>query len=63
MHLSTDNMFHGCNRVVENSDILLQIEKVVESNDGDLACHVFSLQDAVAHVALSDPSGILTIEK
>ena len=63
MHLSTDNTLHGCGRAVEKSDILLQIEKVAESNDGDLTYHVFSLQDAVAHLVLSDPSGILTIEK
>lgn len=43
--------------------MLLQIEKVAETSDGDLTCHVFILEDEVAHVATSDPSGILTIEK
>ena len=60
---STDNTLHGSDRAEEKSDILLQIEKVPESNDGYLVCHVFSLKDAVAHLAVSDPSGILTIEK
>ena len=66
---SSDNTLHGSGRAVEKSGILLQIEKVVESNDtesnesNDLTCHVFSLEEAVTHLAVSDPSGILTIEK
>ena len=66
---SSDNTLHGSGRAVEKRGILLQIEKVVESNDSesnesnDLTCHVFSLEEAVAHLAVSDPSGILTIEK
>ena len=60
---STDNTFHGSGRVVEKSDILLQIEKVAESNAGDLTCHEFSFEDAVAHLAVTNPSRILTIEK
>ena len=60
---STDNTLHGSGRAVEKSDILLQIEKAAESSDGDLSCHVFSLEDAVAHLAVSNPSGILTIEQ
>ena len=62
-HWSTDNTLHGSSRAVEKSGILLQIEKVAESNDGDLTCRVFSLENAVSHLAVSDPSGILTIEK
>ena len=61
--LSTDNTLHGSGRALEKSGILLQIEKVAESNDGDLSCHVFSLEDAATHLAVSNPSGILTIEK
>ena len=60
---STDNTLHGSGRVVEKSGILLQIEKVPETSNGDLTCYVFSLEDAVAHISVTDPSGILTIEK
>ena len=42
---------------------LLQLEKASERNDSDLTCYVFNLEDAVAHLAVSDSSGILTIEK
>ena len=52
---SIDNTLHG--------SILLQIEKTPETNGGDLMCYVFSLEDAVAHLSVTDPSGILTIEK
>ena len=60
--LSTDNTLHGSGRTVEKSGILLQIEKVPEAR-GDLTCYVFSLEDAVAHLSVADPSSILTIEK
>ena len=60
---STDNMLHGRGRAVEKRGILLQIEKVAESNYGNFICHVFSLEDAVAHLAVSDHSRILIIEK
>ena len=60
---STDNTLHGSGRAVEKSEILLQIEKVAESNAGDLTCHVFSLEDAVVHLEVTNPSGVLTIEK
>ena len=46
---------------MEKSDILLQIEKAAETSD--LTCYVFSLEDAVAHLAVTNPSRILTIEK
>ena len=58
----TDNTLHGSSRTVEKSGILLQIEKTPEARD-DLTCYVFSLEDAVAHISVTDPSGILTIEK
>ena len=60
---STDNTLHDSGRVMEKSGILLQIEKVPEASNGDLTCYVFSLEDAVAHVSVTDPSGILTNEK
>ena len=60
---STDNTLRGSGRTVEKSGILLQIEKVSEASNGDLTCYVFSLEDAVAHLSVTDTSGILTIEK
>ena len=60
---STDKTLHGSGRIVEKSGILLQIEKVPETSDGDLTCYVFSLEDAVTQLRATDPSGILTIEK
>ena len=60
---STGNTLHGSGRAVEKSDLLLQIEKVPEASDGDLMCYMFSLEDAVPHLSVTDPSGILTIEK
>ena len=60
---STDNTLHGSGRELEKSGILLQIEKVPEASNGDLTGYVFSLEDAVAHLSFTDPSGILNIEK
>ena len=60
--LSTDNTFHGSGRAVEKNGILLQIEKAADTTGGDLTCHVFSLEDAVAHLSFTNPNGILTIE-
>ena len=60
---STDNTLHVSGKTVEKSGILLQIEKVPETSNGDLTCYVFSLEDAVAHLSINDPSSILTIEK
>ena len=59
---SIDNTLHGSCRTVEKSGILLQIEKVPKASS-DLTCHVFSLEDTVAHLNVTDPSGFLTIEK
>ena len=61
-HLSTDNTLHGSGRTVEKSGILFQIEKVRQVS-GDVTCYVFSFEGAVAHLNVTDPSGILTIEK
>ena len=60
---STDNTLHSSGRTAEKSGILLQIEKVPETSGDDLTCYVFSLEDAVTHLNVTDPSGILTIEK
>ena len=60
---STDNTYHSSGRAVEKSGILLQIEKAPEASNGDLTCYVFSLEDAMAHLSVPDPSRILTIEK
>ena len=50
MYFSTDNTFHSSGVAVEKCGILLQIEKVADSNDGDRTCHMFSLEKAVAHL-------------
>ena len=60
---STDNTLHGSSRTVEKSGILLQIEKLPEASNGDLTCYVFSLEDVITHLSVTDPSSILTIEK
>ena len=60
---STDNTLYGSRRIVEKSSILLQIEKAPEANNGDLTCYIFSLEDALAHLSVNDPDGILTVEK
>ena len=60
---STDNTLHGSGMAVKKSGILLQIEKAPEASNGDLTCYVFSLEDEVAYVSVTDPSEILTIEK
>ena len=59
---SIDNTLRDSGRVVEKRGLLLQIEKAPEIS-GDLTCYVFSLEDAVAHLSVTNPSGILTIEK
>ena len=60
---STDNTLLGSGRTVEKSGILLQIEKVPETSNGDLTCYVFSLEYAMVHLSVTNLSGILTIEK
>ena len=60
---SINNTLHGSGRAVEKSGILLQIEKALESSGGELTCYIFSLEDAVAHLSVTDPNGILTTEK
>ena len=60
---STDNTLHNSDRAVEKSGILLQIKKASEASNGDLTCYVFNLEDAVAQLSVTNPSGNLTIEK
>ena len=60
---STDRNLHGSGRIVEKRGIVLQIEKTPEAGHGDLMCYVFSLEDAMVHLSVTDPSSILTIEK
>ena len=55
------NTLHSSGRA-EKSGILLQIEKAPEAS-GDLMCSVFSLEDAVAHLSVTNSCGILTVEK
>lgn len=43
--------------------MLFQSEKVAKTNDGDLTCHILSVEDAVAYMEISNPSRILTVEK
>ena len=58
---SIDNKLHGSGRA-EKSGILLQIEKVPEAS-GDLMCYVFTLEDAVDNLSVTNSCGILTVEK
>ena len=41
----------------------LYFNKASEASGGELMCYAFSLENAVAHLSVTDPSGILTIEK
>ena len=59
---STDNTLHGSGRIV-NKGIKLQIEKASETSDGDLMCYVFSFENALAHLSVTNRSDILTIGK
>ena len=61
--LSADNTLHGSGRTVEESGILLQIERAPETSNGDLTCYVFNLENAVTRLSVTNPSSILTIEK
>ena len=53
---STDDTPHGSGRAVEKSDMLLQIEKSAEPSNDDL-------EDVAAYLAVTNHSGILTLEK
>ena len=57
---STNNILNGSGRAVEKSGILLQIKK---ASGVDLKCYVFSLEDVEVYLSVTNPSGILTIEK
>ena len=60
---STNNTLHDSGRAVEKRGILRQIKKAPETRCGHITSYVFILEDAVAHLCVTDPSGILTIEK
>ena len=60
--LSIDNTLHCSGRRVKKS-MLLQIGKGPKASGCDHTCYVFSLEDAVAHLNVTNSSGILTIEK
>ena len=60
---STDNTLHGSGMALDKSSILLHIGKAPEASNGDLTRYVFSFEDAFGHLSITDPSGILTIEK
>ena len=59
---SIESTLHGNDSVIEQG-IILQIEKASEAGGGDHMCYVFNLEDAVAHINVTDPDGILTTEK
>ena len=59
---SIDNTLHGSSRAVGKSGTLLQIKKAPEASS-DLMCCMFRLEDAVAHLSVTNPSAILLIEK
>ena len=50
---------------MNKSGILLQTEKALEASNGDLICYVFSLEDALAHLSVTNTTRIeiLTTEK
>ena len=58
---SIDNTLHGNGRVVDKG-MVLQIKKAAQVSGGDLMCYIFSLEDAVVHLNVTDPGGILAIE-
>ena len=60
--LSIDNTLHCSGRRVKKS-MLLQIGKRPKASGRDHTCYVFNLEDAVAHLNVTNSSGILTIEK
>ena len=55
---STYNHLHRNDRIV-----ILEIKKAKNTSDGDITCHMFSLKCVLAHLAISNPSRILAIEK
>lgn len=60
---STDNTLDDSGRLLEKSGVLLQIEKTAESSDDNLRCHEFIVEDVVIHLAINDPSEVITIKK
>ena len=60
---STDNTLHGSAGQWKKVAYDFRLKKAPEASNGDLTYYVFSLEDAVAHLSVTDPSRILTIEK
>ena len=58
---STDNTLHGSGKAVEKG-ILIQIEQVPEASNWDHMCYIFSLENTVARISVTDRIRILTIE-
>ena len=58
---SIDNTLHGSGMEVDKG-MLLQIKKAPETSGGDLTCHVFSFEDAEAHLNVTNPKKFSTIE-
>ena len=61
-HSGSENILHGSSRSIEKRGTLLQTEKAVDNSHSDLTCHVFSLENAVVHLSISNPNGDSTIE-
>ena len=45
---SKDNTRYSSGRILRQSKVLFQIEKAAKSNDSDIQCYVFRMEDAVA---------------
>ena len=58
---STNNTFHSRVRAMEKGSILLQIEKAPEASGSDLTCYVFSLEDDMTHLSVTNSSGIFSM--
>ena len=65
-----DNRLYGSSRTVNQSGLLLQIEKAAEDVQGDLMCHLFCLwlidyayDYAMANTEKCNPAGMLIFKK
>ena len=58
-----DNRLYGSSRTVNQSGLLLQIEKAAEDVQGDLMCHLFCLDYAMANTEKCNPVGMLIFKK
>ena len=62
-HSSTNKIFHRSGRAVEKKGALSQIKKAPKAIGGDPTFHVFSLENTVTHISVTNPSSILMIQK